>query len=339
MITLMNGLNQTRFSSSIVAALGGGPLESLIAPQTPRHIIGAGNFIKSLPALYHILRKERPDAVISSMAPMNFTLLLLRPFFPRIQFIVREATLPSYILSVYPHFKFIMSYAYKYLYAKSAAVIAPSRVVLNELLMLGIDKKCINLLYNPVQQMDTQTAITRSELGVPPERILFVASGRLNKQKGFDRLIDILPHLKTDWHLIILGEGEERTTIERSIESNKLLDRVTLVGHQNAPWRFYKTADCLVLPSRVEGLPNVVLESLACGTPVIAIKEAGGVHDIAAQAHGHVVVTDTMEDFVGAMNGTTSKKCGESLLPDIFMEKNVQAQFTTLLESLLTTPR
>ena len=337
MITLMNGLNRSHFIPSIVAVLKGGSLESLIDPHITRRIIGAGGFFKSLPSIYSLLKNERPDIVISSMAPMNFTLLLLRPFFPRTKFIVREATMPSYIINLYPHLRRVMRCAYKYLYAKADIVIVPAHAVLNEFTQMGIGK--LYLLYNPVlrEAIDISPAKTKKALGLQSHQTLFIASGRLNRQKGFDRLMEILPLVKSDWHLIILGEGEERETLEQLISQKNLGSQVTLAGHQDEPWNYYKAADCLLLPSRVEGLPNVALESLSCGTPVIAIKDAGGVCDIAALSND-VLITDTMQDFTKAMERVKPKTLSRNLLPEIFEESRIAAEFTNLLKGVATNP-
>jgi len=68
----------------------------------------------------------------------------------------------------------------------------------------------------------------------------------------------------------------------------------------------------LLLPSRCEGLPNAVLEALACGTKVIATKESGGIHEIASRAEpGAVTVVDDMQEFIKAMEKVKPSAAGK----------------------------
>ena len=76
--------------------------------------------------------------------------------------------------------------------------------------------------------------------------------------------------------LTLLGEGPLRPELERLAQQSGVADRVHFVGFQKNPYPFFAQADAFVLSSRYEGFPNVVLEALACGTPVIATPAPGG---------------------------------------------------------------
>jgi glycosyltransferase involved in cell wall biosynthesis len=103
-------------------------------------------------------------------------------------------------------------------------------------------------------------------------------------------------------HLTIFGEGELQSALRQQIERLNLKGRVALVGFEPQPAPWLAGADALLLPSRWEGLPNVALEALACGTPVIATPEAGGIGEIAAQAKpGAVTLAAPGHEFVTAM--------------------------------------
>ncbi len=169
----------------------------------------------------------------------------------------------------------------------------------------------------------------------------FVASGRLHPQKGFDRLISSLSQLDSayDWQLSILGDGDQKCELDPLIQERKLSQHVKLIGQQRQPWPFYARADCFLLPSRFEGLPNVALEALACGTPVIATDTAGGIAEIAAlSAPKSVTVVKTMEDFIQAMNCVQPSPLDQyspSLLPQEFEPGAVKKRFEALVEDVL----
>jgi len=107
----------------------------------------------------------------------------------------------------------------------------------------------------------------------------FGFAGRLVRQKGVDVLLQALARLprETNVHLEIVGDGPERPALEAQAEALGLSDRVFFKGwlpSSRMP-AFYQRIDLLVLPSREEGMPNVVLEAMAAGLPVMATRVAG----------------------------------------------------------------
>ena len=133
----------------------------------------------------------------------------------------------------------------------------------------------------------------------------------------------------------MFGEGEERSALEGQARVLGLAERVTFAGFDPNPAPWIAGADALLLPSRWEGLPNVALEALACGTPVIAAPEAGGIGEIARAAkHGAVTIAAMGPDFLAAMAAAprnTDAHLRASLLPDEFRLAAVVAEFERLL--------
>lgn len=120
----------------------------------------------------------------------------------------------------------------------------------------------------------------RRELGLPMGVPLFACVGRIEiRQKQQDRLVRAIsrPSL-SECHLVIAGDGPDSELLDRLIESRKLSDRVRRI-----PWvdtaKLYPAADAVVIPSRYEGVPLVMLEALACGTAVLG-ADRDGMHDI-----------------------------------------------------------
>lgn len=339
LITLMNGIDRARFEPMLVVLDERGTLRDLIAKDIPLHALGGLTLKKALPGLIKKLNQLAPDVIVSTMAGTNFVVLLAKPFLKkRARVIVREAVIPSSILDT-QKFPGIVKAAYKALYPRADIVISPAQCIIDEfknLLKMKTDKHV--LLYNPVDT-DRIFSTWGIDTGIPPERrekAQFVASGRLHKQKGFDRLIEGLQNFKGGkWQLTILGEGPERRNLESLIAQHRLEKNVKLAGHIDEPWPLYGAADAFLLPSRWEGLPNVALEALACGTPVIAMREAGGIEEIAELAGKETVrVADTMNDFIHAMenvqpNPTESYR--PSLLPSDFNHNSVAEKFEALL--------
>jgi len=106
---------------------------------------------------------------------------------------------------------------------------------------------------------------------VDPTVPVVVTAGRLVYQKGVDLLIKAVGLLRErlEFRLVILGDGPERTKLERLVVQYGLEDRVFFLGFQQNPWRFISRAAVFVLASRYEGFGNVLIEAMACGTPVV----------------------------------------------------------------------
>jgi teichuronic acid biosynthesis glycosyltransferase TuaC len=119
----------------------------------------------------------------------------------------------------------------------------------------------------------------RQRLGLPQDRPIVLWVGRMVAVKGLDVLLaswDAVSRAPSHPLLLLIGDGDDRRALQRQAVS--LGDGVRFVGpvgHDALP-DWYRAADCVVLPSRAEGIPNVLLESLACGTPFVA-SAVGGV--------------------------------------------------------------
>ena len=125
----------------------------------------------------------------------------------------------------------------------------------------------------------------RRRLGIPVMRPSLVWVGRMVPVKGLDVLLESCALLRdrgVDYHLYLVGDGPLRRQLMARTEAHCLSAHITFVGpklHEELP-DWYRAADLTVLPSRSEGLPNVLRESLACGTPFVA-SDVGGIHQIA----------------------------------------------------------
>lgn len=340
-ISLMNGLDPKRFDAHLVSLTSDGPLRDWIGDHVQFHGLGNGRVSRSLLRLAREIRRIRPDIVVSSMAHMNFGLLLIKPFLPKnTKILVREANIPSSIAENEPT-PWLVRLAYRMLYKHADQIISPAACIIEEFdHYVGLKSKSHVLLHNPVDLpriRDEQREIQHVD-DKRRKTVQFVCSGRLHNQKGFDRLVDHLPFFSAsyDWHLTILGEGPKRAKIQAIIDRHNLHDRVSMPGHVKNPWLIYAAADCFLLPSRWEGLPNVVLESLAVGTPVIATSESGGIQEIADLApEGSVQVAADMPAFIKAMERVKpipTASMRDSLLPPSFTMDAVTSRFAAILE-------
>ena len=341
LITLMNNLPREHYDIEFVSLSGEGTIRHWIDSDIPIHSLNKKNVSSSLLALYKKLKELKPDTIVTTMILTNAGLVMLKPFFPGVRFVIRESSLPRALINEYGRKGRVSRYVYKYLYPRADLVISPTKLIIEEFkTYVKIDVSNHKVLYNPVNERRLHSTI--SYFDFPPERsktVRFVCVGRLGYEKGYDRLIKSLVGFKMpdgyDWQLDIIGKGAETKRLGDMIRHHNLKDHVHLSGYRNTPWPDIAEADCLLLPSRWEGMPNVVLEALSCGTRVIAHRDAGGVAEISELANeGDVQVAKDMDAFVEMMRNV--KPCMpslplKSLLPSQFTLKSVMNKFEEMI--------
>jgi teichuronic acid biosynthesis glycosyltransferase TuaC len=179
--------------------------------------------------------------------------------------------------------------------AEAAGLIAVSTALKDALVDLGAAPERVDVLRNGVdltlfRPVDRVRA--RQALGLSRPTLLSV--GHLIVRKGHDRVIEALRNLP-EFELLIVGEGPERERLTRMIELAGLSDRVRILGsirHDELP-AIYAAADALVLASSREGWANVLLESMACGTPVVASNIWGNPEVVSAPDAGVLTSENT----------------------------------------------
>ena len=161
-------------------------------------------------------------------------------------------------------------------------VVCVSPDLLDKCRRMGVSQERSLLIENAIDCEQFSRRQSRPEakqrLGLPADRPVIGAVGRLSPEKGFDRLISAAAELIKRGRrltLVILGGGAEQSRLESQIRQLGLRDSVRLAGFQSDTISWYEAMDLFALSSLREGLPNVVLEAMALETPVVATRVAG----------------------------------------------------------------
>lgn len=134
-----------------------------------------------------------------------------------------------------------------------------------------------------------------------------VSAGRLNHEKGFHLLISAVDELRRrcpnlELRVAVLGDGPHRAKLEQQVIDLTLFDTVKLPGFQDNAAAWYRSADLFVLPSLMEGMPNVLLEAMACSTPVISSNCHSGPAEILENGRlGELVAVNDVDSLLNGL--------------------------------------
>lgn len=162
--------------------------------------------------------------------------------------------------------------------SKAAAIITVSAALKENILDMGVDANKVVVLRNGVDinifRPSEDREACRRMLGVSGTVLLSV--GNLVELKGHHLVIEAVSMIP-DARLVIVGSGPEKEKLINRVSELSLQERVIFIDHvpQDRLYQYYSAADILVLASSREGWPNVLLESMACGTPVVATRING----------------------------------------------------------------
>ena len=253
---------------------------------------------------YYRIKKEKPDCLLLSWAYPDAVAGIVLSRMLRIPAIIKAH---GSDINMHASFRFRarqISWAMK----KSSAVLSVSKDLAGKIADLGVPKEKIRVIYNGVDQKrfyPSDRKQARQCLGLDHDRNVILYVGNLKRAKG---CIDLINAYKTvslqgiDVDLYYIGTGEVKAEIEALILKNGLRDRVHVIGqveHEKLP-EWINASNAIVLPSHNEGVPNILLEAMACGIPVVATK-VGGIPEIVPDNAGILVELGNNAELAASM--------------------------------------
>lgn len=223
--------------------------------------------------LVRILKEEKPDIIFSSLMYLNVRVIMAANIVGGIKIIIRNDNM---LKNLRKDLFLLMKLTYK----KAHLIIAQQEEMKENLIkQLNLDDNKVVVRYNPI---DRNAIIKKASEPSPYSddgTVKYIWTGNFmpSGSKGQDVLVrafkivrEKLPHS----HLYLLGDNfnsnQYYKDIIEYIVSNNLADCVHVVGFQKNPYPWVKNADCFVLPSRIEGLPNALVDAMVLGKPVVA---------------------------------------------------------------------
>jgi len=346
MVFLANAFADRGLEVCLVAADGQGPRRSEVSGMVRVVDLGVTRVARAVGPLAGHLLNERPDAVLSALTHANVVAVMAaRLAGYRGRVVVSERNSLAHLRASSGLKARVRSMLARRAYRASDCVVAVSRQLEDELAaFLGNGAPDLRTIYNPVE-LDAVIADARREppVGLPgrPEDRL-VAVGRLTKQKGFDVLLGAFARMAAcDRQLVILGEGPERPALEALASELGIAKRVLMPGHVGNVPAVLARSSVFVLSSRYEGLPNALLEALACGCHVVSTDCPTGPSEILRQpADGELVPVEDEGAMAAAIERAflkAGRKDATSLLARFSPDRIVADYLDTLLRPALVT--
>jgi glycosyltransferase involved in cell wall biosynthesis len=310
LIELLTRLDSTRFDITLITLFTFSERVDIyhqLPPQLAVYRLDFSNFfdVRSWYKLYRLLRRLRPDVVVSSLFFSNTVFRILK-FLCGYYAIAREHNTytsksiwqrwTDRLLARYTQYIVAVSKTVADFTAKQEHIARDKFVVIHN----GVDtteaQKKLEV-YNDVHKL-------KQELGCDIEDHILLHVARLTQQKNQRELIRGFAefcHTHPTYRLLIVGDGPMRNELESLATKLGVSSNVHFCGYHEDVWRFYAVADAVVISSEIEGLSNVLLEALAAGVPVITTNTAGADEIVIPYQNGYVIQQSTPQDISDAL--------------------------------------
>lgn len=296
MLDIAKGFAQRGALVDLLLVQAKGPYIDLVPTEVRLIDLHARGVATSFPRLVRYLQRERPVALLSTLSHANVGALLAKRFFRKgLRVIVRQA---SNFTMDRRHGTFkerIVLELTKRLLPSADAIIAGSQGVADDLRSnVPSASHLIHVIGNPVVSPD---CLVEAEVPVthpwfrPGQPPIVLAAGRLVPQKDYPTLLRAFAGIvkRRRAHLVILGEGPLRSELSILARELGIEKDIDFPGFQLNPFAYMSKAQVFVLSSVWEGLPNALIQAMACGTPVVSTDCPSGPGEILDGGLGRLV--------------------------------------------------
>lgn len=335
MLNLARGFVEQGLEVDLVLVKAEGPYLSAIPPGVRVVDLGGKRLLLSLPAIIRYLQQKRPVALLSALEDANLVALWTRRLSgvsTRVVVSVHN-TLSREAQNSTQLKRRIAPYLARLFYPWADAVVTVSQGAADDLKSLGISPERIQVIYNPVvtpEFFEKVQQLLEHPWFSPSQPPVILGVGRLEKQKDFSTLVKAFALVKQQLpaRLIILGEGKERPILEALVQELGLKDDVALPGFVSNPYAYMARSAVFVLSSLFEGLPTVLIEAMAAGTPVVSTDCESGPDEILNNGeYGKLVAVGDVQGIAEAIVRTLKEPLNTQVLQqraaDFSLEKAV----------------
>ncbi|HTR55118.1 MAG TPA: glycosyltransferase [Kofleriaceae bacterium] len=274
-ITLLHHFDRTRFTPTLALVKKRGELLGEVPADVPIVDLGAKRLARAAPALTRAIRELEPDVVLCTAGGANVIAVAAHQLArSRARLVLSERNAVGRDVG---RVRSALERAAKAaMYRLADEITAVSDGVAQDLIrQLRLPRERVRVVYNPVVHRGlaplAREPVQHPWFETPGSTLLAV--GRLTAQKGYPTMLAAFVQIRAkvrDARLAILGDGPDREELERHARELGLDNAVAFLGFDPNPFRYMARARLLVQSSLAEGLPGTIIQSMACGTPVVA---------------------------------------------------------------------
>jgi glycosyltransferase involved in cell wall biosynthesis len=319
-----------------------GPLKTEIPEKCHLIDLRTGHASRSLLTLMNYLKEEKPNTILSSQTHLNIIAIIARIFSgSHARLILSEHVTignssrnSSHRLDrLYP----ILAHLF---YPLAEKIVLVSHETARDFInTTHLPPKMVKVIYNPIvsrKLLDDSKIIPDHKWFKMADTQVILAAGRLTAQKNFETLINaflLVQKSRPSARLLILGEGEDRQHLEQLAKELGLQEVVHFQGFMINPYAFMANSDLFVLCSRWEGFGNVLVEAMACGTPVVSTDCPSGPAEILANGkYGELVPVGNAELLAKAIIRTLENPTNRNTLIQRAMDFSIDKILPQYLE-------
>ncbi|HYG90085.1 MAG TPA: glycosyltransferase [Azospirillum sp.] len=274
--------------------------------------LGVKRTLGAIPRLAAELKARRPAALLSALTAANTAAYIARALSGVPMRLIVSEHAPLLLRCRFgpdPIKRLLLFGLNAFLYRAADAVVAVSTGIREELMTwLHLPPRQVHVIHNPVVPANLQQAMAERPdhpwFGAGGDPVI-LGIGRLVPEKNFPMLIDAVHRLRArrPVRLLIFGEGPERAALEKHIAELGAEEYLQLGGIIENPYPYYRHAALFVLSSNYEGFGNVLVESMACGTPVVSTRCPSGPLEILQDGkYGVLTPVGDVDAMVGAID-------------------------------------
>ena len=324
---------------------GGGEYLPFLSKNVSLIKLNENGAFKVLPKLIKYLKKNKPIVMLSFMEVNNILAIVSRILaFVKVKVIITvHAVLTQEKRHSENHnYKTSISLV-RYLYPLADGIVGVSQGVVDDLVsMFGISKYQCKTIYNPVDFIEGEVCQSNSLPFIVnrSSKPLILGVGTLKESKDFQNLIRAFHFVRKekDSQLCILGEGEERSNLEKLIKNLGLENDISLPGAVNDPFPYMEQADVFVLSSIWESFGLVLIEAMMTGTPVVSTDCPTGPAEILKDGlYGRLVPVRDAREMSQAIMRTLDDPIDSKILKkraNDFSSEKIIPQYISYIESI-----
>ena len=314
-INIIKNLHNPDYDFTVVTGNMGGNLESELGKDVKIINMDKSTILGLFLGIKKVLKQEKPDILVSALPHMNTISMMAKSFsFSKTKMVLTEHTTVSSLSTTARSLlkrlevRFVLPILMKTYYRASDKIICVSEGVKEDLSLIVGKLAQMQVIYNPVFD-ESILNLAKEPLG--EDQYIFecaypviIAVGRLVKAKDYPNLLNAFKKVLSIKKaiLLILGEGPEEKYLKNLVNQLKIYNDVVFLGFKKNPYKYMAHSALFVLSSKREGFGNVIVEAMACGTPVVSTNcKSGPLEIIEDGVNGLLVVPENHIDLADAI--------------------------------------